>query len=230
MQFKASFVAAFLLATTPALGFTVPKDTQDGAYTVQRDNSGREVHTRADDVSSEAAVSRAIRSSHVKRDGLDEIDCFRDQEALVHDDVANAVRELRNQIGSGGSGLGSHKGLYSIVGDVVAYCCNNRSQGNTCYLSAQQESNTLITEKCGEDSPGYAYDSGAHLTYGYQHKSHDFCPGDDDDEACNPIEACEVQNSRSLLRFTVHLTNGVVGQRRWRRLLLPFSRLHWRRI
>lgn len=176
MQFKASFVAAFLLATTPALSFTVPEGTEDGTYIVGRDASGQEVHTRADGVSSEAVVPRAIRGSHVKRGGLDEFDCFRDQLPLVHDDVANAVRELQKQIGSEGTDVGSHKGLYSIVGEVVAYCCNNRSEGNTCYLSAQQESNTRITGLCGEDNPGYAYDSGAHLTYGYQHKSYSWCP------------------------------------------------------
>ncbi|OBT51803.1 hypothetical protein VE04_09028 [Pseudogymnoascus sp. 24MN13] len=177
MQFKASFVAAFLLATTPALGFTVPQDTQDGTYIVQLDASGQEVHTRIDDVSSEAAVPRAILGSHVKRDGLDQFGCFNNQLPLINDQVGRAVNELRLQIGPNGRGVGSHMSLYSIYGEAVAYCCNNHAAGNTCFLSAQAESNVRITSLCGAGHPGYAYDSGAHLTYGYQQKAYNFCPG-----------------------------------------------------
>ncbi|KAK2766708.1 hypothetical protein FQN54_006021 [Arachnomyces sp. PD_36] len=176
MQFKASFVAAFLLAATPAFGFSVPEGTKDGIYIVGRDAAGQEVHTRAADVSPDGLASRSIRGApRMKRDGLDEIGCF-DQPVMVANDVGSAVNALRDQIGPDGYNLGSHLGLYSIVGETVAYCCNNRSQGNTCFLSSQAESNALITARCGSSQPGYAYDSGAHLTYGYQHKTYSWCP------------------------------------------------------
>ncbi|KAH6724256.1 hypothetical protein DL95DRAFT_460563 [Leptodontidium sp. 2 PMI_412] len=175
MQFTASLVAAILLATAPALGFIVPEGAEDGIYTVERDASGQEVHIRQGDISS-GPVARAVRGSNLKRGGLDQWGCFKDQSELDHGNCDSAVSALRGQIGDGGRGVGNHMGLYSISGEVVAYCCNNRAEGNTCYLSDQSESNTGITNLCGWYRPGYAYNSGAHLTYGYQHKSYSWCP------------------------------------------------------
>ncbi|KAH8656603.1 hypothetical protein BGZ60DRAFT_518738 [Tricladium varicosporioides] len=177
MQFKTSFIAAFLLATAPAFGFMVPEGTPDGIYRVELDASGQEVHIREGDIPSGAvAVPRAVRGSSMKRDGLDQWGCFNQQSELSHSDCDSAVWALRAQIGDNGRYVGSHRSLYSISGEVVAYCCNNRVQGNTCYLSSQSQSNVGITNLCGSYKPGYAYDSGAHLTYGYQHKNYNFCP------------------------------------------------------
>ncbi|KAG4434159.1 hypothetical protein IFR05_010351 [Cadophora sp. M221] len=145
MQFTASIVAAILLATAPALGFIVPEGAEDGIYTVERDASGQEVHIRQGD-SSSGAVARAVRGSNLKRGGLDQWGCFKDQSELDHGNCDSAVRALRDQIGDGGRGVD------------------------------QSESNTGITNLCGWYKPGYAYNSGAHLTYGYQHKSYSWCP------------------------------------------------------
>lgn len=121
MQF--SLLAAFLLATTPALGFKpIPEGTPDGVYSVSRDAAGNEVHTREGDVAFRAAaLPRAIRGgSLLKRDGIDEFGCFKAQQELGHGDCDNAVRALRAQIPDSGRTVGSHLGLYSISGDVVS--------------------------------------------------------------------------------------------------------------
>jgi len=163
MQFKSSLVAAFLLATVPALGFTVPEGAPDGIYTVGLDDSGNELHTRMSDIPSEA-VARAVRSRIMKRDGIDQYGCFGSQLQLNQADTNAANGALQAQLNASGTTVGSHASIYSVVGETVSYCCNNRAQNNVCVLSAQGEAETGITNQCGAYNPGYAYDSGAHLT------------------------------------------------------------------
>ncbi|KAL5328921.1 hypothetical protein ACEPPN_002430 [Leptodophora sp. 'Broadleaf-Isolate-01'] len=104
MQFTASLVAAILLATAPALGFIVPEGAEDGIYTVERDASGQEVHIRQGDISS-GPVARAVRGSNLKRGGLDQWGCFKDQSELDRGNCDSAVSALRGQIGDGGRGV-----------------------------------------------------------------------------------------------------------------------------
>ncbi|KAI9051118.1 hypothetical protein LZ554_005221 [Drepanopeziza brunnea f. sp. 'monogermtubi'] len=177
MQFKTSTIAAFLLLAAPSLGFLVPERAPDGVYVVQLDTSGQEVRTRQGDILSEAVtVARGSHGGSMKRDGLDELGCFKDQDKLNESNTKTASAGLQEEIGAGGKGLGSHQGIYSISGMVAAYCCNNRAAGNTCYQEYQSQANEGITGVCGSYEPGFAYDRGAHITYGYQHRNYDFCP------------------------------------------------------
>lgn len=123
---------------SPAYGFSVPDGTPDGIYRVELDASGQEIHTRAEDLSSRAMVH--ARAFSMKRDGLDQWGCINQQTALDHGDADRAVKALREQIGGGGRSVGGRMGLYSISGEVVVYCCNNRDGSNTCYLSEQSNS------------------------------------------------------------------------------------------
>lgn len=176
MQFKASFIATFILAASPALGFTVPPGTPDGVYLAMRDSSGQEHHIRQEPNPAERPVPARAPSRVTKRYGLDEVGCFGDQIALNPGNCDAAVAAVKAQMGGSGTAVGSHRSLYSISGTVVAYCCNNRVEGNTCFADIDAQANSLITARCGLYEPGYAYDSGAHLTYGYAQVGYNFCP------------------------------------------------------
>lgn len=170
---------ALLTALSSSLlvsGFTIPADQPDGVYEVSIDSNGEYVHTKVADPTDIAPENTVVQRSRItKRSGLDQIYCF-NQDVLNSGDTDAANANLDSQCGPNGHGVGSHLSVYAKRGGTVAYCCNNRSQGNTCYASTRQQASRLITDKCGRYVPGAAYDSGAHLTYGYQGVNYNFCP------------------------------------------------------
>jgi hypothetical protein len=177
MQFKA-LMAAICLVATPVMSWMIPEGQADGVYVVTSHQNGTLLHSKIGEIPSGPTLpSKAPLSRVMKRDyGLTETYCAPNQSAdLDHGntDLANAA--LANGCGEGKTLSAAH-GVYAQFGDVAAFFCNNKiGYDNVCIGEVHKVAQGMVTARCGWYRGGWAYDNGAHVSYGYQYATNPLC-------------------------------------------------------
>ncbi|KAK7189266.1 hypothetical protein DPSP01_003390 [Paraphaeosphaeria sporulosa] len=161
MRFTATFALPLLLSSVTA--FVIPQGQADGAYSVQLDSRGNEIHARLSDApeisvrEASPLVARAVQSYCGCGIGLNAGDT----------DAANA--DLVSQLGRG-SNIGAHLAYYSKRGGVVAFACNLSGGTKLFAGDAIGQNNAQITASCGRYIAGSRGEPGNWAT-GYMRTS-----------------------------------------------------------
>jgi hypothetical protein len=122
-------------------------------------------------------MSHVLTETSAKRspNAVVEVSCRDGNIELNHGDTDAANAGVDEQCRKGRK-VDGHMSIYTKVGDVAAYYCNNHGPANWCYDNVRQQYSALITDNCGWYVSGWGYDTGSHSTYGYRPKDDNFCP------------------------------------------------------
>jgi hypothetical protein len=182
MQFKTSFIAAVLLIAAPAMAWTVPEDQADGVYSVTEDAAGNIVHIKVGDLPAPGEGAKLARRSRISKRQFGFTETYCDTAGqLPQADTDAANGGLASICVGSGVATSAKLGQYAKSNDVVAFFCNDNSNTQYCVAAAQAQAEGLITTTCQAYYPGYSYDSGAHVTYGYRWLGTDLCNGATDE-------------------------------------------------
>ncbi|KAF1945502.1 hypothetical protein EJ02DRAFT_475785 [Clathrospora elynae] len=116
-----------LLSTASA--FVLPTNQAKGLYQVRRSSSGHEIHASLSTPPFRRTTTSSSSSTNhlTKRDwGHTYCGCGFD---LSHSDTDAAVADLKVQLGDDGHWIDPGLSYYSIREDVVAFVCNENSNG-----------------------------------------------------------------------------------------------------
>jgi hypothetical protein len=172
MQVKTLILTTLCIATAPVMGWTIPEGQADGVYAVSLVNNTH-VHTKLGEIPS--VVKRRALGRILPRDGLDATYCASDTHELNHADTDSANAGMAEQCQDGRS-VPHNEAVYAIRNNVVAFACNNgETYSATCITWVHQQAQGMVTAKCGWYKGGWAYDHGAHISYGYQSYPSTYC-------------------------------------------------------